>query len=371
MTDHIQTLTNIHQRLTEIAQLMASGEATGDQLQLISKQIEWSVLADEFEPVVGRYRFGIRRYAKKLIRNLRRPYLVYHDCVQAAHWRDMIVWAIKDSPSLRLVADQQIFDAWERDVRRDQLKGRESRMIPQPLSLAELYLAAKQKIDLGRELERHHVGFMNCQRVFYSELARFAKSLAAESSGKIRPPPNYASWLDYAVDCMDTRSLEQEDLWISNPAQRYWPEGTTGEQMEQAAQYELAELRDHANSNQLEAPCQILENCVTVPQAEIDAWTAKVAGDAPPLEGLRDDASRDFTPFNNRTAIGKAGSGGCYHCLSFFSSEQIVSWTDDGQTAICPCCGIDSVVAQTDPPITMEQLQVLHQEAFGSEKDEK
>ncbi len=80
--------------------------------------------------------------------------------------------------------------------------------------------------------------------------------------------------------------------------------------------------------------------------------------------------SEHLTPFKNRSAIEKAGSGVCYHCLSNFSSAQIVDWTDDSQTAICPRCGIDSVLAQTEPKITMEQLQALHQEAFGNTNNE-
>lgn len=65
---------------------------------------------------------------------------------------------------------------------------------------------------------------------------------------RLCPPPGYASWLDYAVDCMDTRSLEQQELWIDDPAQRHWPEGATREQMQQAVTDELAELRDRAKS---------------------------------------------------------------------------------------------------------------------------
>jgi hypothetical protein len=45
------------------------------------------------------------------------------------------------------------------------------------------------------------------------------------------------------------------------------------------------------------------------------------------------------------------GSGvcGCFYCCSIFSPETICEWVDEdtvgiGQTAICPKCGIDSVV---------------------------
>ena len=40
---------------------------------------------------------------------------------------------------------------------------------------------------------------------------------------------------------------------------------------------------------------------------------------------------------------------GCFYCLSIFNPSEIEDWTDDdenklGQTALCPKCGIDSVI---------------------------
>lgn len=35
---------------------------------------------------------------------------------------------------------------------------------------------------------------------------------------------------------------------------------------------------------------------------------------------------------------------GCYKCLKVFSPDKIDEWWDDDQTAVCPYCGIDSVV---------------------------
>ncbi|MDJ0447905.1 cytoplasmic protein [Methylocystis sp. JR02] len=37
---------------------------------------------------------------------------------------------------------------------------------------------------------------------------------------------------------------------------------------------------------------------------------------------------------------------GCYHCLAVFSPSEIADWIDDGETALCPRCGIDSVVGE-------------------------
>lgn len=35
---------------------------------------------------------------------------------------------------------------------------------------------------------------------------------------------------------------------------------------------------------------------------------------------------------------------GCYHCLAEFEPSAIKSLTDDDRTALCPKCGIDSVL---------------------------
>jgi hypothetical protein len=40
---------------------------------------------------------------------------------------------------------------------------------------------------------------------------------------------------------------------------------------------------------------------------------------------------------------------GCFYCCSIFSPDEIIDWTDNdssdvGQTALCPKCGIDSVI---------------------------
>ena len=35
---------------------------------------------------------------------------------------------------------------------------------------------------------------------------------------------------------------------------------------------------------------------------------------------------------------------GCFYCLDTFDYRTISSWADGGDTAICPRCGIDSVI---------------------------
>ena len=35
----------------------------------------------------------------------------------------------------------------------------------------------------------------------------------------------------------------------------------------------------------------------------------------------------------------------CFHCLHAFSAEQISHWVDNGETALCPNCGVDAVLS--------------------------
>ena len=38
---------------------------------------------------------------------------------------------------------------------------------------------------------------------------------------------------------------------------------------------------------------------------------------------------------------------GCFYCLKIFAPKEISSWIEDvGGTAICPYCGIDSVIGE-------------------------
>src|SRR5262245_25355855 len=51
----------------------------------------------------------------------------------------------------------------------------------------------------------------------------------------------------------------------------------------------------------------------------------------------------------HRAEIEKSRQCGCFYCKKIFGPEQIVDWTDTNkpraqQTALCPACGIDSVI---------------------------
>ena len=36
---------------------------------------------------------------------------------------------------------------------------------------------------------------------------------------------------------------------------------------------------------------------------------------------------------------------GCFHCLQVFDAAGVVDWIDDGETPLCPRCGVDAVMA--------------------------
>ena len=47
---------------------------------------------------------------------------------------------------------------------------------------------------------------------------------------------------------------------------------------------------------------------------------------------------------------------GCFHCQQTYTANEIVDWTDDGQTAICPRCGVDAVLSSRTDPLTADFL---------------
>lgn len=60
---------------------------------------------------------------------------------------------------------------------------------------------------------------------------------------------------------------------------------------------------------------------------------------------------------------------GCFYCLHIFPPSEIVRWCDGekemGATALCPQCGIDSVIgAKSGYDITKDFLQKMHDHWF-------
>jgi len=65
---------------------------------------------------------------------------------------------------------------------------------------------------------------------------------------------------------------------------------------------------------------------------------------------------------NNREKLSQTNVCGCYYCLRIFDPKEIVWESDEDDTAMCPYCGIDSVIAGSkDLAITKEFLKKMRQ----------
>lgn len=70
----------------------------------------------------------------------------------------------------------------------------------------------------------------------------------------------------------------------------------------------------------------------------------------------------------NREMLEKDARCGCFHCLRVYDPVQIQKWIDNGQTALCPHCGVDSVIGEgTGYPLTDVFLKGMHKRWFGEE----
>ena len=69
---------------------------------------------------------------------------------------------------------------------------------------------------------------------------------------------------------------------------------------------------------------------------------------------------------NNRKELTRGGVCGCFHCLAVFPPAEILRWLREGEgTALCPYCGIDSVIGDgAGVPITQEFLSGMRKEWF-------
>lgn len=81
------------------------------------------------------------------------------------------------------------------------------------------------------------------------------------------------------------------------------------------------------------------------------------------------DAAHNASTFNKDIVLDT--KCGCFHCLEIFSPSEIEEWcceVEDGEevTAICPHCGIDSVIGESSGfPISRDFLQLMRQKWFG------
>lgn len=48
--------------------------------------------------------------------------------------------------------------------------------------------------------------------------------------------------------------------------------------------------------------------------------------------------------FKNRDMVDKSSKCGCYACCQIYDAKYVWEYVDDGETALCPICYIDSVL---------------------------
>ncbi|MBK8006085.1 MAG: hypothetical protein IPK12_19790 [Gemmatimonadetes bacterium] len=61
-------------------------------------------------------------------------------------------------------------------------------------------------------------------------------------------------------------------------------------------------------------------------------------------------------------SVEAAATCGCFFCGATFHPAEIAAWVDEGDTALCPRCGIDSVLAGN---VGAEVLAAMHAYWFG------
>ena len=73
----------------------------------------------------------------------------------------------------------------------------------------------------------------------------------------------------------------------------------------------------------------------------------------------------------NKARLADANHCGCFSCLSHFAVAKVEYWDDeDDQTAVCPHCGIDSVIGEyEDQRVPDDLLKAMNEEYFGCDND--
>lgn len=69
---------------------------------------------------------------------------------------------------------------------------------------------------------------------------------------------------------------------------------------------------------------------------------------------------------NHKESLQNDSICGCFYCLKIFAPTEITEWLKDKKgTAICPYCGIDSVIGESSGyPITQEFLTKMQKYWF-------
>lgn len=75
---------------------------------------------------------------------------------------------------------------------------------------------------------------------------------------------------------------------------------------------------------------------------------------------------------NHKELLAEVKKAGCFYCLKEFNTSKITEWIDEGKTAVCPHCRIDSVLPITEE-VNSDILKEMNEVWFSPiiEKTEK
>ena len=73
-----------------------------------------------------------------------------------------------------------------------------------------------------------------------------------------------------------------------------------------------------------------------------------------------DTGRAHFFSSRHRASLMQSARAGCFDCLAIFDPSEIRDWIEDppfrdrpaGETALCPRCGMDAVLADADVPLS-------------------
>ena len=86
-------------------------------------------------------------------------------------------------------------------------------------------------------------------------------------------------------------------------------------------------------------------------------------------QAYKDIVKAHKASYENEGLLKKSKKCGCFCCGKIFDSSEIIEWAIDrnGDTALCPYCGIDSVLPDSAGyPLTEEFLMKMHKRWFGN-----
>ena len=68
---------------------------------------------------------------------------------------------------------------------------------------------------------------------------------------------------------------------------------------------------------------------------------------------------------DNRHEIERSMECACFDCGEIYNASEVTEWTDNGNTALCPHCGIDCVLGDASGiALTSEFLNAMYQRWF-------